>query len=73
MPTRDEKNEFSDKMILRAEALRTDHLDAILTYCEEVGLEMEVAATLINDTLKARLEEEFAELGYLEKSGKLPI
>jgi hypothetical protein len=51
----------------------TDCLDAIVTYCEEVGLEMEVAATLVNDDLKAFLEDAFVKLNYLEKSGKLPI
>lgn len=73
MATREEKNEFSEKIMLRMVELDTDCLDAIVTYCEEVGLEMEVAATLVNDELKAHLEDAFAELNYLEKSGKLPL
>ena len=73
MPTREEKNEFSEKILLRMQELRTDCLDAMITYCEEVGLEMEVAATLVNDVLKEQLEEAFAELNYLEKSSKLPL
>jgi hypothetical protein len=73
MPTREEKNEFSEKIMLRMEALDTDCLDAIVTYCEEVGLEMEVAAMLVNDVLKEQLAEAFAELNYIEKSGKLPL
>jgi hypothetical protein len=73
MPTREEKNEFSEKIMLRMQELRTDCLDAMVTYCEEVGLEMEVAATLVNDVLKEQLEEAFAELNYLEKSSKLPL
>ena len=58
---------------MRMQEYNTDCLDAMVTFCEEVGLEMEVAATLVNDALKAHLEEAFAELNYLEKSGKLPI
>jgi hypothetical protein len=64
---------FSEKIMLRMEALDTDCLDAIVTYCEEVGLEMEVAAMLVNDVLKEQLAEAFAELNYIEKSGKLPL
>lgn len=73
MPTRDEKNHFSELILIRAESLRTDHMDAIITYCEEIGLEMEVAAGLINETLRARLAEEAEALNIIEKSGKLPI
>jgi hypothetical protein len=73
MPTREEKNEFSEKIMLRMQDLNTDCLDAIVTYCQEAGLEMEVAATLVNDILKEQLEDAFAELNYIEKSGKLPL
>lgn len=73
MPTREEKNEFSEMILMRMHEQETDCLDAMVTYCEEVGLEMEVAATLVNDILKAHLEEAFAELNYLEKTSKLPI
>lgn len=73
MPTRDEKNEFSEKIVLRMQDMNTDCLDAIITYCEENGLEMEVAATLVNDNLKALLEDVFVEMNYLDPSGKLPL
>jgi len=73
MPTREEKNEFSEKIMLRMQDLNTDCVDAMVTYCEEIGLEMEVAATLVNDILKEQLEDAFAELNYIEKSGKLPL
>jgi hypothetical protein len=73
MPTREEKNEFSELILERADKLDTDCLDAMVTYCEEIGLEMEVAATLVNDVLKARLQDQFMEMNYLEKSSKLPI
>jgi len=73
MATRDEKDEFSTLILLRADRFNTDCLDAMVTYCEEIGLEMEVGATLVNEVLKARLHDEFMELNYLEKSSKLPI
>jgi hypothetical protein len=73
MPTRDEKTAFSQLILLRMESQDTDCLEAIVSYCEEAGLEMEVAATLVDDVLKAHLEEAFVKLNYLEKGSKLPI
>ena len=73
MATRDEKNDFSIIILSLAESRKTDCMDAIVTYCEEIGLEMEVAATLVNDVLKARLHDEAMDLNYIEKSSKLPL
>lgn len=73
MPTREEKDEFSILILRRAKELRTDHIDAIVTYCEEIGLEMEIAATLINEDLKAEIEMEAEERRVIPKSGRLPL
>jgi hypothetical protein len=73
MATRDEKNAFSSIILIRAKQYNTDCLDAMVTYCEEVGLEMEVAATLVNEDLKAELEDAFADLNYIERTSKLKI
>ena len=73
MPTREEKDDFSLLILKRAQKMRTDHIDVIITYCEEVGLEPEVAATLINEELKSRLEEEAEGLRIIPKSGRLPL
>ena len=71
--TREEKNKFSMMIIELARKLNCDYMDAITTYCEQSNLEVEVAATLVNDTLKDLIETEAAELRYLPKSGKLPL
>lgn len=73
MATREEKNKFSMMIMRMALDNRIDHMDAIATYCEKTNLEVEVAATLVNETLKDIIESEAAELRYLPKSGKLPI
>jgi len=73
MPTREEKDDFSLLILKRSMRMRIDHVDAIVTYCEEVGLEPEVAATLINDELKSRLEEEAEALRIIPKRGRLPL
>ena len=73
MATREEKNTFSTMILTRAEQLQTDHMDAILTYCEEMELEVEIAASLINDVLMAKLEEEAQQINVIPRSAKLPI
>ena len=61
-------------MILqRAENLNTDHLDVMVTYCDEMNIEVEIAAGLINDVLRTRLEEDAQELRYIPRSSRLPI
>lgn len=73
MATRDEKNEFSALILARAEQEAIDCMEAIVTYCEEVDLEVEAAASLVNDVLKSRIEEEAMNLRYIARSAKLPI
>jgi hypothetical protein len=73
MATADEKNRFSQDII---EISFTKHilcLEAITSYCVDNNLEIEIAATLINSVLKAKLEEEAQELRYLPRSARLPI
>ena len=48
-------------------------MDAVTTYCDRNNLEIEVAATLINDSLKSIIQGEAMDLRYLPKSSKLPI
>lgn len=73
MATREERNKFSMMIIERANTKNIEHMDAITTYCEENNLEIEVAASLVNDTLKSLIQNEAQELRYLPRGGKLPI
>jgi hypothetical protein len=73
MATADEKNRFSQDIIEISTTKRILCLEAITNYCEDNNLEIEVAATLINSVLKAKLEEEAQELRYLPRSARLPI
>jgi hypothetical protein len=52
---------------------KIDHMDAITSYCDRNNLEIEVAASLINDSLKSIIEGEAMELRYLPRGSKLPI
>ena len=73
MASREEKNNFSMMIMEMALRERIDHMDAIATYCEGNNLEIEVAATLINESLKSIIEGEAMELRFLPRGGKLPL
>ena len=73
MATREEKNNFSMMIMEIALKEKIDHMDAITTYCENNNLEIEVAATLINESLKSIIEGEAMELRFLPRGGKLPL
>ena len=64
--TRDERNKFSEiieEMILK---YHTSVMESIINYCEETGLELEVAGSLVNSVLKTKIEEEAKKLRYLK-------
>jgi hypothetical protein len=74
MPTKDEMKKFSfaiDSMVANTDYT---YLEAIVEYCKDTGLEIEVAATLINSNLKSKIEGQAMDLNLLkEKASKLPI
>jgi hypothetical protein len=73
MASREEKNNFSMMIMNMALEERIDHMDAITTYCERNNLEIEVAASLINESLKSIIEGEAMEMRYLPRGGRLPL
>jgi hypothetical protein len=73
MPTKNEISEFSTKIMEMAEESNLSIMDSIVGYCEQTGMEIDVASTLISSALKAKLREEAQELNLLKKSSKLPL
>ena len=73
MASREEKNKFSMMIMQMAIENKIDHMDAITTYCENNNLEIEIAATLINESLKSIIEGEAMELRYIPRGGRLPL
>jgi len=74
MPTKSEMAEFAKQ--IHELVARTDYnyIEAIVAHCKETGLELEVAATLCNANLKARLESDAMDNNMLkEKGNRLPI
>jgi hypothetical protein len=54
---------------------RIEFMDAVLLYCEQTGMEIEVAGSLIKSSakMKARIQDEAEALNYFPKTTKLPI
>jgi len=73
MPTREEKDTFSLMIEERATTLAITHMDAIIDYCSKSGMEVEVAASLLNSTIKSKIEIEARQLRFLPRQGTLPI
>jgi len=72
-PSKDEIQEFSMMIEVMASDLKCNRLDAILHHCEETGLEVEVASTLLSSALKGKIREESEQQNLVKKSSKLPI
>ena len=74
MPTKDEMKKFAyaiDSMVANTDY---SYIEAIVEYCKQTGLEVEVAATLINAPLKKRIESDAMDRNLLkDKITKLPI
>lgn len=73
MPTKDEIKKFSLLVEELAVKLQCNRIDAIVHHCQETGLEIEVASTLISSALKARIKEDAQEINMIKKNSKLPL
>jgi hypothetical protein len=74
-PSRDEVTSFSLAIETLAKEKNVPYMDAVILYCSNTGLEVELAAKLISGALKAKIKIEAEELHFLPKSNtaKLPI
>ena len=73
MATKEEKYNFSIQIEMLAAKLQISYIEAITHHCEETGLEIEMAATMINESLKSKIEGEAQQLRYLPRGSSLPI
>lgn len=73
MPTKEEIKNFSLVIEQMALNLKCSKIDAIVHYCQEMGMEIEVASTLLSSNIKAKIKEEAEEANLLKKTSKLPI
>lgn len=73
MPTKDEMLKFAKAIEELVATTDYNHMEAIVEYCKQTGMEIELAATLVNNNLKAKLESDAQDLNLLPKSARLPF
>jgi len=73
MPTKTEITDFSLLIDELSQKLKVTRMDAIIHHCEQTGMELEIASSLISTALKAKIREEAESLNLLKSSSKLPI
>ena len=73
MPTKNEISEFSDLINELATKEGMTRIEAIVHHCEQTGLEVDVASTLISSALKSKIREEAQEANLLKKTARLPV
>lgn len=74
MPTKDEMAKFAKEIDNLVSKTDYNYIEAIVEYCRQTGLEIEVASTLINANLKGKIECNAMEFNLLKnKSPRLPI
>jgi hypothetical protein len=74
MPTKDEMAKFAKSIEEFVANTKYNYIEAIVEYCKTTGLEIEVAATLINSNLKSKIENVALDNNMLkEKGARLPI
>jgi hypothetical protein len=73
MPTKDEISKFSEIIENLVYERDLEYMDAVITYCNETGFEIELAATLLASPIKAKIGEEAQSMNLMKKINRLPI
>ena len=74
MPTKDEMSNFARDIEKIVSLTDFNYIEAIVEHCKNTGLEIEVAASLINQNLKSKIENDAIENNLLkEKVSRLPL
>jgi hypothetical protein len=74
MPTKDEMRDFSAIIEKLALEKAISLMDAVVLHCEQIGFEVELAASLLTPPIKAKIGEEAQALNLMKKKvNKLPL
>ena len=74
MPTKEEMAKFAKEIDKIVSETSYNHIEAITIYCKQTGLEIEIAATLVNPNLKSKIQIDAMDNNMLkEKGSRLPI
>jgi len=67
-------NEFSLHIEQLVTSKRLSYMEAVIEYCEDADIDVESVKSLINKSLKEKIQCEAEDLNYFKrKSGKLPL
>lgn len=67
------KKSFSELIEKRVKDDRSSYLEAIIDVCKEKMIDPEDIVKLLSNPIKAKLEAEGMNLGYLKRSNELPF
>jgi hypothetical protein len=73
MPTKDEMFKFQQEIETLVSGTDYNYMEAIVEYCNLTGMEIELASTLVNKDLKAKIAIDAENLNMLPKAARLPI
>ena len=66
-------NEFSLYIEEKVISDKIGYMDAVIQYCEEIDIDIESIAKLINQSLKDKIQIEAEDQNYMRSRGKLPL
>lgn len=66
-------NEFSLYIEEKVVRDKIGYMDAIISYCTEVDIDVESISKLINQSLKDKIRVEAEEANYIKKQARLPL
>jgi len=66
-------NEFSLHIEDKVLKEKLTYMEAVIQYCEEVDIDIEAIANLINQSLKEKIKIEAEDNNYMKKRAKLPL
>ena len=66
-------NEFSLYIENRVISDKIGYMDAIIQYCNDIDIDVEAVANLINQSLRDKIQVEAEEQNYMKPRGKLPL
>lgn len=72
-PAQEERDIFFRAVVNIVEHQQLNYIEAVVHYCEEIGMEIETAVVLIDERLKARLTQTAEDLHLIQRVGRLPL
>lgn len=73
IPTKEEQRKFSEIIEAIVKEKRIEYMEAVIFHCEQIGFEVELAASLLTPPIKFKISEEAQAMNLIKRVPKLPI